>query len=396
MKRLISLVLALFLLGGGLLFAQNKGALTVQCNVVGAQVSINGKLAGYTTPNFSQLLAAGVYKIKVSKAGYPDFNTTVTMAGQAVTITAVLGAPAVAPPPVVVPPPQILQYSISVNANVQGADVIINGNPAGKTPFSAQVPQGSYTVTVRAPGYLDFSQNVVVNGPVQVNANLQPLQATLSVTANVQGAEVVINGNPAGRTPFSAQLPQGSYTVTVRAPGYRDYSQNVLVSGPVQVNAILQTNVAAVTITSNVQGADVVINEGLPLAQRGKTPLTVNLPLGNPPYTIKVSAPGYQDFFQTLAVTGPVSVNATLQPLAASFQVAVPEAYVNKDLKGGHWSQIMIYVDGVLQRGATGGQLLPGRHVIRVTSGGMAVETVVEAQAGRTYVLEPFMGLSVK
>ena len=329
MKRLISLVLALFLLGGGLLFAQNKGALTVQCNVVGAQVSINGKLAGYTTPNFSQLLAAGVYKIKVSKAGYPDFNTTVTMAGQAVTITAVLGAPAVAPPPVVVPPPQILQYSISVNANVQGADVIINGNPAGKTPFSAQVPQGSYTVTVRAPGY-------------------------------------------------------------------RDYSQNVLVSGPVQVNAILQTNVAAVTITSNVQGADVVINEGLPLAQRGKTPLTVNLPLGNPPYTIKVSAPGYQDFFQTLAVSGPVSVNAVLQPLAASFQVAVPEAYVNKDLKGGHWSQIMIYVDGVLQRGATGGQLLPGRHVIRVTSGGMAVETVVEAQAGRTYVLEPFMGVSVK
>ncbi len=316
MKRTIAILLALFTLTGGLVFAQNKGALTVQCNVTGAQVYINGKLAGYTTPNFSQLLAAGVYQIRVTKQGYPDFSTTVTMAGQPVIINATLGAP------VVVPPPQVIQHALSVSANIQGADVYINGNPAGKTPFSSQIPAGSYTVLVRAPGYLDYSQSIVVNGPVQVTANLQPLSAPLSVSANVQGADVYVNGSLAGKVPYSAQLPYGSYTIVVRAPGYTDFSQS-------------------------------------------------------------------------LALSGPAQVNASLQPLMASWQLSVPDAYVNKDLKGGHFSQIMIYVDGAQQRQSSG-QILPGRHVIRVTAGGMAVEAVIEAQAGKTYLIEPFMGLGIK
>ena len=388
MKRIGILALALLVCFGAAAFAQNKTSVNVQCNEVGAQVFFNERLAGTTSPNFSTLVPPGqTVVVRVSKVGFKSFETTIRVGTTPITLNAQLQR---ATAPVVVPPPQILQYGITVNANVRGADVIINGNPAGKTPFSAQVPQGSYTVTVRAPGYLDFSQSVVVNGPVQVNANLQPIQAALSVTANVQGAEVIINGNPAGRTPFSAQVPQGSYTVTVRAPGYLDFSQNVVVSGPVQVNANLQPLQATLSVSANVQGAEVLIN-GNPA---GRTPFSAQLPQGS--YTVLVRAPGYLDFSQNLLLSGPVSVNAVLQPLAASFQVAVPEAYVNKDLKGGHWSQIMIYVDGVLQRGATGGQLLPGRYVIRVTSGGMAVETVVEAQAGRTYVLEPFMGVSVK
>jgi hypothetical protein len=323
MKRLFAVLLALLIASSGATFAQSKTSLNIVCNVTGAEVFINGRQAGYATPNFSFLVPRGKVQIRVQKNGFKTFETIVNVANQPVNLNVALepiGAPA--PAPVIIQPPQIIQHSISVNANIHGADVIINGNTAGKTPFSAQVPPGSYSITVRAPGYLDFNQNVVVNGPTQVNAILQGMMYGLVVNANVQGADVFINGNPAGKTPYNGQVPGGAYNVTVRAIGYQDFNQSVVVGGPTQVNAILQ-------------------------------------------------------------------------PSFASWQVILPDAFVNRDLKGGHWSQIQIYVDGVPQK-SPNGAVSAGRHVFRMTSGGMAFEAQVDLQPGRTYTLEPTFGFTIR
>ena len=391
MKKALVLLFALIAVFGAV--AQTKFPLRINCNLSDADLYINDKLYTKTTPGLVVNLPPATYSIKVARTGYLEYSARVTVPAGGTTISVTLQPiGAVSTPPSITAPNLLASTPLNVLSNIAGAEVYLSGTFVGTTPLSIKVVPAIYDVVVKAPGYRDFAQNTKIFAATQINATLSPLviQATLSVTANVQGAEVVINGNPAGRTPFSSQVPQGSSTVTVRAPGYLDFSQNVVVSGPVQVNANLQPLQATLSVSANVQGAEVLIN-GNPA---GRTPFSAQLPQGS--YTVLVRAPGYLDFSQNLLLSGPVSVNAVLQPLAASFQVAVPEAYVNKDLKGGHWSQIMIYVDGVLQRGATGGQLLPGRHVIRVTSGGMAVETVVEAQAGRTYVLEPFMGVSVK
>ena len=152
--------------------------------------------------------------------------------------------------------------------------------------------------------------------------SLQPAAFQLSVNAaNVRGAEVIINGNPAGQTPFSAQLAPGSYMVTIRAPGYGDYS--------IQLN-----------------------------------------------------------------MNGPQSISAVLQPLAATWQLSLPDSSVNKDMRGGHWNQIQVYIDGAVVRGPQG-QFFPGRHTVRVVSGGLAAETFIDAQAGQVYTIEPMIGISI-
>lgn len=324
MKRSIALCALLILLTTSPIFAQSKTSLNIICDQGGAQVYVNGKLAGATTPNFSFLIPNGKVQVRVQKNGYKTFETIVVASNRPVTLNVHLEPIGIASPaPVYVQPPQIIQqHSLSVHSNIQGAEVIVNGNRAGQTPFSSQVPPGSYSVTVRAPGYFDFNQNVVVNGPTQVNALLQGMTYSLSVNANVQGAEVVINGNPVGKAPYSTQLPQGSYNVTVRALGYSDFNQNAIVNGPTQVNAILL-------------------------------------------------------------------------PAFSSWQIVIPENFVNRDLKGGHWAQIQIYVDGIPQK-ATMGQIAPGRHVIRMVSGGMAFETQVDFQPGRPYTLEPSFGFTVR
>ncbi|HET7839285.1 MAG TPA: PEGA domain-containing protein [Rectinemataceae bacterium] len=396
MKRLLALF-ALVLVLGSAAFAQNKAALQIVCNQSGAQVFINGRLMGTTSPNIALLLPVGQYAVKVSKSGFLAYDTSVNLGAGGAVINVNLvqpGAPQAQVPQAqrmnVLPPPTVFNYSITVQCNVQGAQVIINGNPAGTTPFSSQVPGGSYSVLVRAPGYLDFNQNVVVNGAMTVLANLVPISFSLSVNANVAGADVIINGNPAGKTPFSAQVPGGSYTVTVRAAGYIDYNQNVVVSGAAQVNASLQPlSYQLNVVATNVNGAQVFLN-GNPM---GQTPFVSMLPPGS--YGLIVRAPGFLDYSAQVLLSAAQTVSATLVPAMATWQLNFPDAFINRELKGAHLTLVLIFIDGVLQKGS-GGQIPAGKHVVRLVTGGMATETQVELQAGRTYTFEPSLGLSVR
>ena len=335
MKRLLSLALALAL---GMTFAgaQPKATMQIICNVPGAQVFLAGQLIGTTTPNLVLNIRQGNYPLKIIKNGYNDFDTMVAVGPGGAMIQANLVPKGAAPAPNTIKAPntiatpQVLNYGLSVASNINGASVFINGNPAGQTPFSSQLPNGSYTVVVRANGYMDFSQNIVINGgPFQINAMLQGQNQQLSVQCNVTGADVYINGNMAGKAPFISQVPQGSYSIVVKAAGYGDFSQNMVV--------------------------------------------------GN----------------------GPATVNAMLQPMLASWQLRLPEHMLNKDIKTGQSRGIQVWVDNMLQAETLGpivaaGQLFPGRHSIRVVSGGLAVETQVDVQAGRAYIIEPFMGINIK
>ncbi|MDA8425559.1 MAG: PEGA domain-containing protein [Treponema sp.] len=361
MKRILALAAALLAFAAGAAFAQNKTSLNIICDELGAQVYINGHLAGSTTPNFSFLIPQGNVDIRVQKDGFRSFETVVRAGSYPITLNVRLRGPGpeerqpqwqqrqqpqwqeqqqqqqqwqqqpMPPPPPAQPapgmvgPPQLFGYgsSLSINSNVQGASVFINGNPAGSTPFNASIPGGSYTVLVRAPGYSDFSQNIVVNGPVQIYANLQAQGFQLGIDApNAPGAQVIVNGSPVGQTPYTGIFPPGSYSITIRASGFADYSSQLILSGP-----------------------------------------------------------------QNLV--------ATLVPAMSTWRLVLPDAMVNRDLNGRHFEQIRLFIDGQPQS-ATAGLIGAGRHTLRLVSGGMAVETFIDVQPGRNYVFEPRLGLEIR
>lgn len=461
-KRIFAgFLLAAFCLAA--LSAQVRGALIVQCNVSGAQVFADGRLIGTTAPNFTILMPAKSYTIKVSKNGFKDFVQNIQLTSSGVTVKANLvplsqAAPAPQPVPQPQTPPRPAPSVLAVNSNIQGAEVLINGNPAGRTPFSGPIAPGTYTITVRAAGFNDFVQTVAVNGQSQVTANLQPKASALTINSNVQNAEVLINGNPAGRTPFTAQLVPGTYNVTVRAPGFNDYAQTVAVNGPSQITANLQPQAATLTINANVAGAEVLIN-GNPA---GRTPFSGQVAPGT--YSVTIRTPGYNDYAQTVTVSGPTQVNAIL--VAASYPFSVDsgsirgaQVFINGNLAGqtpfsaplamgsysiivrapgyadysfplnmngpqnvsavlsplmGHWqisipglnpgslrknekgeNDVQIFIDGNQQRDASG-EIMPGRHTLRISMNGLSGESVFDVVAGRNYVFEPFLGITVK
>jgi len=252
MKRIIAIFLALLAIGA-FASAQDRAPLQIYCNVSGAQVYLAGQLIGNTNPNLFLNVRMGTYSLTVAKPGFMRFDTMVTVGQGGAQVQANLGTPGggMAPNTIPVPnnipapppPPQIFNYGLTVSSNVNGAMVFINGNQAGQTPLTAQVPAGSYTVLVRAPGFLDFNQNVVVgNGPAQVNAFLQSMIATwqLVLPDNVrnrdfrpeqfrEGIQIWIDGARQDTAPgpiiASGQLTPGRHVIRLVAGGLSSETQ---------------------------------------------------------------------------------------------------------------------------------------------------------------------------
>ena len=395
MKKLV-LSLFTFLIVSSV-YAQTKFPLTIICSEMEADVYVNNRLYTKTTPNLQIQLPPAVYSIKIAKAGFNEFNSNVKVKAGG-TVLSVDLQPLSAPAQIKGPTPLVPTFPLNIVSNVPGAQVFINDQFKGTTPFGQNVIGGGhYNIRVSAPGYSDFTQTVTVKSPTQLNVMLQGSSSQLIISSNVAGADVYINGNLAGKTPFQAQVPQGSYNVLVKAPGYLDFNQSVVVGGGQnQVNAMLQGMSYQVNFDANVRGAVVFLNG----QQYGQTPCAANLNPGT--YSVAVRAPGYVDYQAQISVNGPQALNVALQPQTAPWQFAVPNALSNRDIKPGSMDNGMqLWIDGAPQPEIAGpifssGQLTPGRHTIRFVSGGLSVETQVDIQAGKAYTFEPFMGITIK
>jgi hypothetical protein len=124
-------------------------------------------------------------------------------------------------------PPKPIMFNLSINSNVNGAQVFINGQPAGAISSTFPLPQGTYSITVKANGYREFSRSVKLENNENIFAKLEAEMNALSISSNINGAQVFINGQQYGSTPCSVNLIPGSYNVVVKMGGYREFSTSV-------------------------------------------------------------------------------------------------------------------------------------------------------------------------
>lgn len=237
MKRNIRLflLLALTLIGVTGLFAQATAILTVEASEGPAQVILNGKLLGIANPKFVGKVSPGTYDLIVRKTGLPEFRQRITIPASGLTVQAQLGAAQVTPAPQVVK--QL--FTLTITANAPNAQVSVNGTAMGNAPVNVSVEAGTYRVQITAPGYEPYDANVSVTNNTSLAATLKQQSGKINISANVIGAEVYLNNVKAGTTPFTTELPFGSYNLKISAPGYQDYAAGIVVSGPQNIVANL-------------------------------------------------------------------------------------------------------------------------------------------------------------
>ena len=122
---------------------------------------------------------------------------------------------------------------------------------------------------------------------------------TLDIRSDVPDANVFLNGERVGTTPYKASgLAPGKYSVKVEKAGYAPFEKRVDL-GPKQqvVRAKLAAAAATLRVESNVPGAKVSLDG----EERGTTPVELsNVSPGR--HELRVSADGYETRTETLEV----------------------------------------------------------------------------------------------
>ncbi|HJL05165.1 MAG TPA: PEGA domain-containing protein [Polyangiaceae bacterium LLY-WYZ-15_(1-7)] len=197
---------------------EQGGSLRIISNVQGAIISVDGEVVG-EAPATATELAPGEHIVEARADGYqPTQQTVEVQAGRQRVISVELSAEEQEPGRIV------------INANVDGATVILDGEERGHVPVVVEeASAGTHAIVVRAEGYQEHRETCQV-GPGQdcrVTAQLDPIGTPVRVEANVRGGEFIVDGEVMGPVPWEGTVPVGSHLIEVRADGYRPYTAQV-------------------------------------------------------------------------------------------------------------------------------------------------------------------------
>ena len=301
----------------------------------GAAVYANGSSSSISTTSgtggaFGFHLRNGTYRITATAAGYLPAATNVTVHGAAVSGLVLALAPSGGPSS---------NYTVegrvtsAVNgANVSGATVYANTSSTSISSTSAAngtyllaLPNGNYSLTAIAAGFLPSSRNLTVAGgpqsgvdlalpPAAVGSGAYTLSGTVTNgTSGLPVPGVTVYANASGTSQVTAAaangtfgflVANGSYELTATGAGYVPSSINVSVAGAnlEGVNLSLAPNGTLPTdgvVTNAVDGtpvgnATLTFENGTTVVQvrtNGTGGYAVQLPPGD--YLVSVQATGF-------------------------------------------------------------------------------------------------------
>jgi len=223
---------------------------------------------------------------------------------------------------------------IAVSVNASQATLAVDDQAPVTLPATVDAPAGLRRLTIRAPGAKVWQGAVLLKGGQTLSIGPLTLgapDATLRIVSSPSGADVSVAGTFRGRTPQVLSLPAGlPQEITVERAGYGSIVRNLVPGAGQKLAWSLELPVVAVKLL--VQGKPVGAVVQIDGLERGKAPLEIELPAIA--QTLKVSAPGYQDFETTIdlsaAAARRVDYELTLQGKPAGWKA--PAAQVESPL----------------------------------------------------------------
>ena len=187
--------------------------LDVTVNVKGSEITIGGKVFGTYPLKEKIKVEPGPHTMSVSADGYKSSSKDIVVpSGATMTVDFELV--------------EVVKWAnLRVESDVPKAIVVLDGKEKGKAPWEGKVKAGKHAVEIKAKGYKKEVSEVVLESDEERQLTLNPpitgKPARLQIKANVEGAEVFIEGKKTGVIPIKAlKLPAGVARVKVMAPGY--------------------------------------------------------------------------------------------------------------------------------------------------------------------------------
>ena len=190
--------------------------ITASSNPPGAELRSEGQVLGIT-PATVELLS-GERLLSFSRPGFATHREPLTV---------VAGSPQTLPTIRLQPAAGVLR----VQTNPPGASITVDGDFRGGSPATVEVsPDRAHRVVVSRAGYESQERTVTLGRGAEqsLNIRLEPRLGTIRVLSLPAGAQVSVNGQPAGRTPLDLQLPSTGQQLEFSLEGYVAQSREVI------------------------------------------------------------------------------------------------------------------------------------------------------------------------
>ncbi|MGC4115494.1 MAG: PEGA domain-containing protein [Myxococcales bacterium] len=203
--------------------------------------------------------------------------------------------------------PTTRPMALTVRANIDGAEVLIDGARKGLTPLSlAELAIGPHTVEVRAPDRTAETRRIVVEAgkPVALDVFLAVLdranKGLVRVVSPQPEAAVWIDGAKAGVSPVEKDLSAGKHFIMVRKDGFADFNKEITVIAGTTTD--LTANLlpgGGIRVIASKDGAKVML-DGKPI---GMSPAEANnIEAGE--HVVSVELAGFEEYRSKVVVNG--------------------------------------------------------------------------------------------
>ncbi|MBW2338092.1 MAG: PEGA domain-containing protein, partial [Deltaproteobacteria bacterium] len=216
--------------------------------------------------------------------------------------------------------------------SLEGARIFIDGKEVGQTPAAdLAVNPGQRSVLIRADNYQDLETEFEVDGcgvRQTLDLALVPGWSDIAIDSVPRGARVMVNGNSAGSTPLTVELPAGEHELMLTAERFKPWRQVIAVEAnqPRKLETVrLQPADGILRVRTNPAGANVMVGSSF----AGRTPLELKL-TAQTRHLIHIYKAGYEEANRKIKLNSEESKTLTiaLKPKLGviNFSVDPPDA----------------------------------------------------------------------
>ena len=119
---------------------------------------------------------------------------------------------------------------VAISSSSPGSLVSVDGRRIGTAPQNVELEAGAHRVRVEKDGFQPFDREVqIIPGrTLELEARLEPVPPSLTVRADVAGAQVFLDRKFLGEAPVTIQdVEPGRHRINVSADGYEMHAQTI-------------------------------------------------------------------------------------------------------------------------------------------------------------------------
>jgi serine/threonine protein kinase len=167
-------------------------------------VDSNQQVTSGTTPMTVESLPVGQYKVRVKRAGWPDYVETVNVQSSAIAAV----------------DHSFQGVNVTLRSDPSGATISMGHSELGKTPLTISLPPEPVELVSRIGALAPVSREVVPDPNGTTVVEFKHDYGSVAISSDRTDAEVIIEGVNFGKPPIDGILPPGRHDVIVRAPGF--------------------------------------------------------------------------------------------------------------------------------------------------------------------------------